>query len=236
LEASKKLAYFGELSASIAHEVNNPLGVIVMNSSFLEKRRAAGGLSPGAAEEVGRLSAAAKRATLAVQKLLQFARHTTERMPVRHKRVHLQSIVRETLDLFEDHIQVAGCGAQVDIPENLRPVNCDAEGIQQVLFNLLANAIDASPKGGEIRIKVTSDSECCSISVSDQGQGMSPDVVGRAKEMFFSTKGPERGTGLGLAISDAIVKNHAGELLLQSRLGQGTTVTVRLPVKRTSEG
>lgn len=231
LDASKKLAYLGEISASIAHEVNNPLGVIVMNSEFLANRSKQGEFTPAACKEVERLSSAAKRATLAVQKLLQFARYSTHDGEAKYKNIQLEPLIAETLTLLEDRIHSSHCSLHTEIPKGLPPILCDGQGIQQVLFNILTNAIDASPEGKQIGIRAAMNHKFLLLQVSDQGQGMSEDVLKRAKEPFFTTKDSNKGTGLGLAISDSIVRGHGGELILESRPDCGTTVTVKLPIK-----
>lgn len=230
LDASKKMAYLGELSTAIAHEVNNPLGVVVLNSDFLARRAETGRLPPDASQEALRIRLAARRATLAVQKLLQFARYSSRTAEPRRRPVRLDALVRETLDLLQDRIQLAGLAVRVDLPGDLPLLHCDEQGLQQVLFNLLTNALDATPQGGEIVIRACADRGRFVLQVVDRGWGMSEDTLRRAKEPFFTTKEAGRGTGLGLAISDSIVRTHGGELLLESRPGGGTTVTIRFPL------
>ncbi len=233
LEGSQKLAYLGEISASVAHEINNPLGIIVLNSEFLSKRAEAGTLDPGAAAEVGRVRTAALRATLAAQKLLQFARYSTQKTPATRRRTRVSPIVHETVELLKDRFQLSGCTVRTEIPEDLPAVSLDAQGIQQVLFNLLTNAIDASPKGGEIVVRVEVDEREFVLSVIDHGEGMSEELVQTVKQPFVSTKEPGGGTGLGLAISESIVKTHGGTLVIDSKVGEGTTMAVHLPQRST---
>ncbi|MBI2059957.1 MAG: hypothetical protein HYT87_09325 [Nitrospirae bacterium] len=228
LDAAKKLAYLGEVSATIAHEVNNPLGVLAMNSEFLEDRARSGELTPDAAREVARLRIASRRATLAVQKFLQFARYTTAG-GLRPRPAKLPTMVQECVELLGDKIHLARCVIRTDIPSNLPPVMCDGQGLQQVLFNFLTNAVDASPEGGEIVVRASLDGDGLHLQVSDQGKGMSEDELNRATEPFFTTK--EEGLGLGLAISHSIVRAHGGTLELRSEAGKGTTATVILPTK-----
>lgn len=231
LEGSQKLAYLGEISASIAHEINNPLGIIVLNSEFLAKRAEAGTLDPGAAAEVGRVRTAALRATLAAQKLLQFARYSTQRTPATRRRTRIDPIIHETVALLQDRFQLSGCPVRIEIPDDFPVVSLDAQGIQQVLFNLLTNAIDASPHGGEIVIRVQSDEHELVLLVCDHGEGMSEELAKTVKQPFVSTKEPGGGTGLGLAISESIVQTHGGTLVIDSKLGEGTTMAVHLPLR-----
>ncbi len=229
LDVSRKLAYLGELSAAIAHEVNNPLGVIVINAEFLAARSRKGTLPREAAEEAERLYAAARRATLAVQKLLQFARYSTGGARPAHRPAEIRPLVTETVSLIEDRIRESGVRVTLDVPDALPRVPCDAQGLQQVLFNLLTNALDASSPGGEISVRARSEGAWLVLEVADGGGGMTPEVLRRAKEPFFTTKEPGRGTGLGLAISDSIARQHSGELTLQNRAGGGVSAVVRIP-------
>lgn len=234
LDAAKKLAYLGELSTCIAHEVNNPLGVVVLNSEFLWKRCQKGELGPGETKEVTRLRLAAKRATLSVQRLLQFARYSMRSVDPPRNTLRLETLVGETLELLSDRLQVSGCTVRTEIPPGLPPVLCDEQGIQQVLFNLLTNAADASPPGGEILIRASADAEMFRLDVIDRGSGMSEAVLRRAKELFFTTKEHGRGTGLGLHISDSILRKHGGRLELASAPGAGTTASILIPLRGAS--
>ncbi|MBI2891430.1 MAG: HAMP domain-containing histidine kinase [Nitrospirae bacterium] len=228
LDAARKLAYLGEISATIAHEINNPLGVMSMNASFLDSRVRAGEFNSGAAEEIRRLRTASKRATLATQKLLQFARYTMKSDGLRPRPVKVAGMVGECLELLDDRIRLAGIQVRADLPPDLPEVVMDEQGIQQVLFNLLTNAIDASPEGGEVVVRAAAEREGLVLSVSDAGQGMSEESLRHATEPFYSTK--ELGLGLGLSISNSIVNAHGGSLGIKSRSGSGTTVTVRIPL------
>jgi len=230
LEKSKKLAYLGEIATSVAHEINNPLGVVVLNAEFLAKRAQKGELVPPVSDEVERVRAAAMRATLAAQKLLQFARYSTKEQGLQRRPVRPEPIVRETIELLSDEIRVAGCTTRVDVPSDLPPVSLDAQGIQQVLFNLITNALAASPSGSQIVVSARVESDQFTLSVIDSGHGMSEELLAHAKEPFVTTKGGGTGTGLGLAISDSIVRRHGGELVLESRHGEGTQATVRVPI------
>ncbi len=230
LDQSKKLAYLGEIAASIAHEVNNPLGIIVLNSGFLSKRAASGELQGPAITEIERIRAAATRATFAAQQLLQVARFTTNRSEMRRRPTRPQPMIAEVIELLRDRVHVSGCKLTVDVPQDLPPVSLDQQGVQQVLFNLLTNALDATPAGKEITIRAQIVDPSFVLTVSDQGQGMSADLLEHVKEPFITTKEAGKGTGLGLAISDSIVRGHGGRLVLESRPNVGTTVTVTLPL------
>lgn len=230
LDGARKLAYLGEISTSIAHEVNNPLGVIVMNAGFLQKRLKAGQIDPAATKEVERLSTAARRATLVVQKFLQFTRYSTRRGEVRQRPTRLDALVREALDLLEDRVRNNQAAVHLDFADDVPAISCEEQGIQQVIFNLLTNALDADSR--EIHVRLRLREGWVALSVRDTGKGMPPEVVARATEPFFTTK--EQGSGLGLAISRSIVQAHGGVMDIQSEPGKGTTVTIDLPMQEPS--
>lgn len=227
LDGARKLAYLGEISTSIAHEVNNPLGVIVMNAGFLQKRLKNGQIDPAATKEVERLSTAARRATLVVQKFLQFTRYSTQRGEVRQRPTRVDALVREALDLLEDRIRNLRITVRTEFAENLPAISCEEQGVQQVIFNLLTNALDSET--AEIVVRLSAQPGALVLEVADRGKGMPPEVLARATEPFFTTK--ELGSGLGLAISRSIVDAHAGRMDIGSEPGRGTTVTVALPFK-----
>ncbi|MBI4245350.1 MAG: HAMP domain-containing histidine kinase [Planctomycetes bacterium] len=237
LNSTKKMAYLGEISAIISHEINNPLGIIAMNSDFLLKRLKSGELNPDTAKEIDRLNKASRRAILAVSKLLQFACYSSHTsVSQQYELIDLNFIVDETIDLLSDRIQLSGCTIENNIKNthNLPPIYGEVQGIQQVIFNLLTNAIDASKKGGNIVIRAfVSDQGLLSVQIQDDGLGMSEEVAKHAKEPFFTTKKAGTGTGLGLAISDSIINKHGGHITIESKPNIGTTVTINIPIQVT---
>lgn len=230
LDQSKKLAYLGEIAASIAHEVNNPLGIISLNSGFLARRVGQGEVVGPAATEIARINAAATRATFAAQRLLQVARYSTHNTEMRRRACRPKTMIAETVELLRDRFSVAGCELVLDVPDDLPAVALDQQGIQQVLFNLLTNAIDATPSGKSITVSARVEGDTFVLAVADQGVGMSDELLRRATEPFVTTKEAGKGTGLGLAVSDSIVRGHGGKLQLASVPEQGTTATVYLPL------
>lgn len=228
LDSARKLAYLGEISTSIAHDVNNPLGVVLLNASFLKRRLEAGQLPKVCEPEVQRTWRAARRATLVVQKFLQFSRYSSDDGRVLHRPVDLRRLAEETVELLEDKLRNTRATVRVDAPEELDPVPCDEQGLLQVLLNLASNGLDASPEGGEVVIEVRVEERRVLLRVRDEGEGMAPEVLARVTEPFFTTK--EEGTGLGVSISRSIVESHGGELRYESQPGRGTTATVELPL------
>lgn len=234
LDASRKQVYLGEIASNIAHEINNPLGVIVMNCGLLMNRVRKGELSDTAAKEITRLHSTASKVTLIVQKFLQFARYTVKGGEIKYRQVNLKILAEETLNLLQDKLHLSGCTSVLKTGGESPAVYCDEQGIQQVLFNLLTNAIDASSRDSEITIEISASDEKFIIRVSDQGEGMTEEVKSKAFEPFFTTKEIGQGTGLGLAISSSIVNSHGGTISIDSKINQGTSITIVIPSNKTA--
>lgn len=233
VDLSRKLASLGQISASMAHEINNPLGIIAINADFLSKKIEGGGFDEKTAKEVGRLNTAARRACFVVNKLLQFTRYSTQGSRTPFHPVNMETLVRECIDLLEDRAQISQSSFRLEIPDELPMIACDGQGIQQVIFNLLTNALEAQHNGGEITIWAFADEERLTLKVQDNGEGMNEEILKQVMVPFFTTR--KDGTGLGLAISRSIVEAHDGELFLESSPGAGTVATVCLPRTSKSE-
>lgn len=227
LEAARRLAQLGEVSATIAHDVNNPLGVVVLNAGFLVRRLESGQLPEECHREVRRLWIAARRATMMVQRFLQIARWTNRPTLAAQRFVHVPALVEETVELLEERSRKAAVRIVISAAEDLDPVLCDEQGLMQVVMNLITNALDASPPGATVDVRVEVGAAGLVLTVSDQGPGMPPDVAARATEPFFTTK--ETGSGLGLAICDQVVRSHGGTLNAHSTAEHGTCFRVELP-------
>ncbi len=232
LEAARRLAQLGEVSASIAHDVNNPLGVVVLNAEMLNRRLDAGQLPEASHKEVRRLWIAARRATLMVQRFLQIARWSTRPSRAIQRLVDVPALVDETVELLEERARKAKVRIAVHASDGLDMVLCDEQGLMQVAMNLIANAIDASPAGEGVDVGISIEGPALVLTVCDRGPGMPADVAARATEPFFTTK--EKGSGLGLAICDKIIRSHGGTLTHGAR-EPGTCFRVELPHGRDHE-
>jgi signal transduction histidine kinase len=222
----EQLALVGELAASIAHEVRNPLAIIMNAASGM--RRAA--VSDGDRDTLlSIVDEEARRLNQLVEELLRFAR------PIEAARVPAS-----LYDICEQ-LRVAckeGYDVVLEASERVGAVLVDAGLFRLALDNLMANALQAMPQGGRVVLSISSGSfadgePAAIVAVTDHGVGMAPGELERAKKPFFTTK--PRGTGLGLSIAERIVEAHGGELGIESRVGVGTTVRLRLPVERISE-
>jgi len=223
---SEKLASMGQLAAGIAHEVNNPLGVVLMYSHMLLEE--ASDDSPLRAE-LSMIAEQTDRAKRIVAGLLNFARQNK----VVHAATDVREIVQRALRsaTVPDRIEVIVEHAGPDVAE------LDGEQITQVLVNLLTNAVAAMPDGGRLEVRTEGDADQLRLIVADTGTGIAPENRGRIFTPFFTTKKAGQGTGLGLAVSYGIVKMHRGDLRVVSNsdpaIGPtGTTFTVALPARQ----
>jgi two-component system, NtrC family, sensor kinase len=219
-----KLAAIGLLAGGVAHEVNNPLGAILAFSQLLRREA----LDPEETKDYLReIEESAIRCKKIVERLLSFARqaHRDERRPF-----SLNDVVGETSFLVEKSYLPAKVRLERALDPDLHDVQGNSNEIAQVLLNLICNARDAMPAGGVVRVRTKNLPRGeVQISVSDSGQGIPPEILGRIFDPFFTTKPEGKGTGLGLAVSYGIIREHRGRIEVRSRLGEGTEVEVVLP-------
>jgi two-component system NtrC family sensor kinase len=222
---ARSLASVGQLAAGVAHEINNPLGTIMLYSDILSKET-----PPTAAfrDDVQMISREAARCKDIVTALLNFARQNrlmAQETDINRLLKELASDL-ERLPLYKDVVIVR----KLDSPIPL--IQADPAQLRQVIVNLANNAAEAMSEGGTLTLTTMADpvGDRVSIVVEDTGVGISPENLSRLFTPFFTTKPIGRGTGLGLAISYGIVKMHRGQITVQSQVGKGTRFTVILPV------
>jgi len=228
LAACMRLTALGQLSAGVAHELNNPLSVILGFSQSLAQQF---GDNASLKEPLKNIEREALRCKRLVQDLLNFSRLPRSGMVMED----LVQVAEGALSLVETQTRIQNVELLRDFSPDLPKVFLDRHKIQQLLINLCTNALDAMPKGGRltIQMKCLSDPKepsLVQISVSDTGTGISPQIREHIFKPFFTTKESGKGTGLGLSLVREVVKEHVGQLDLVSELGKGTTFTVRLPV------
>ena len=228
---SARLAAVGELAAGVAHEINNPLSVVLTYSVLLrEKAQKAPAQTleafPKLVDRLQLVEEASRRCKTIADNLLTFSRQQddTSKQPV-----DVAVLINDALRLIRPLLRRENLRITSHVEDGVPHVSSNAQQMQQVLFNLMSNALYASPKGGEVRIHATAEDDGCSIQISDDGEGIPEDVVDRIFEPFFTTKPVGHGTGLGLSIVYGIVQSHDGKIEVQSEVGQGTTFTVWLP-------
>ena len=225
---SEKLAGLGTLAAGIAHEINNPIGIISSRIEIMLLDAESDPLPAEVMEDLRVLHRHAQRVARIAQGLLSFSRQAPgegTRAPV-----DLNTLVEDTLLLVEKQVVKGGIAVKRILDPGLPPVWGDENALQQVLMNLLTNARDALGAGGEISIETgiaPGEVKAVKLVVRDTGTGIPPDVLPRIFDPFFTTK--PSGTGLGLSVSYGIVRDHKGTLEVESRPGEGTTFILTLP-------
>ncbi|TEU14267.1 MAG: response regulator [Anaerolineales bacterium] len=227
LVQAEKLAAMGRLAASIAHEINNPLQAI-HNCLHLtlkkplneEKKNRYLGM---AQEEVERL-------ITIVQRMLEFYRPSKEGMAP----TDVHTIIENVLTLSSKRLQHGKITVTKKLASDLPPISAVRDQLKQVFLNLVINAVEAMPQGGELRIetKLSGDEDGLSVAFTDTGVGLSEKEQENIFEPFFTTKAT--GTGLGLSVSYGIIERHGGRIKVQSELGKGATFTVHLPLNSTT--
>ncbi len=219
LEEAEKLAQVGQLAASLAHEIKNPLagisGAIQVIRDSMRPENPHWPIIEGVLQQIGRLDHT-------VKDLLVFARPK----PPRYQRCDLQRAILRVVSLLRKEPAFARIKFECTGEQNLPAIAADEHQFEQLLMNLLLNAAHASSEDGLVRLTSAADGDRVRFAVADRGCGMTVDVARRAMEPFFTTKA--RGTGLGLPICHKIVEAHGGHILIQSTPDEGTEVTVEL--------
>jgi signal transduction histidine kinase len=223
LVQSEKMSAIGQLTAGIVHDVKNPLAVIKGLAELMEDDPA---LDEMNRKNLGQIGEHVNRANRIVTDLMKFARQSNLEMLPGDMRTTVETVVRLNNYLAkQNRVRVV-----TDLP--LQPVitTYDPQLIEQVLVNLVQNAIQAMPNGGTLRLNISQSAHTVAIAVQDTGTGIAPEHLGKIFDPFFTTKPTGEGTGLGLAVSYGIVANHSGKIEVDSTVGKGTTFTVMLPV------
>lgn len=224
-----KLQAVGTLTAGVAHELNNPINNLMLTAAALEEEYA--DLDDDERKEmVADLVSESERARDIVRNLLDFARASdVELAPI-----DVEQLIGDTLQLASNQIKLAKVRVRGELEENVPPVYGDRRQLTQVLLNLVLNALDAMLGGGTLTITVDTspDGSFVNIALHDTGVGIPAQNLDRIFQPFFSTKRQAKGTGLGLSVSLGIIKQHGGDIRVESEPGQGTTFMVSLPNAR----
>jgi len=219
---SEKLAAVGQLTAGIVHDVKNPLTVIKGLAESLQEET---GFDAGTQKDLSLICESATKANQIVGDLLKFSRQSTPEMQYQDFKATVEASLRITGYLARKaNVQVI-----TDLPQQSVPATYDAQQIEQVLINLIQNAIQAMPQGGTLRVSLSQAGEAIALAIQDTGIGIPPENLHRIFDPFFTTKPEGEGTGLGLSVSYGIITHHRGRIDVESVVGQGTTFTILLP-------
>lgn len=221
---SEKLASLGVLAGGVAHEINNPLMVILGRTELMLMDE---NLGEDPRKNLETICHETERIGKIVQNLLTFSRKSRQE---RIESVDVSDVLERTLTLSEHQLTVGNVKVHKQIDPDIQPIDANAGQLQQVFMNLIINAHHAMPDGGELTIRTASlPDDKVVIEISDSGCGISPEDINRIFDPFFTTKEEGKGTGLGLAVSRNIIDNHGGDIGVHSTIGAGTTFRVVLP-------
>jgi two-component system NtrC family sensor kinase len=225
---SEKLASLGKMAAGVAHEINNPLTSIILNTHLLLEEKKEGDEER---EPLTLVADEAARCAQIVSGLLNFARQT----PAASAPADVNDIVERAVQLLEMQASVRNIRIERDTDPSLPLIKLDRNKIQQVFSNLTLNACEAMPRGGTLRItsRMSRDGTAVEIVFADTGVGIPRENIPKLFDPFFTTK--SFGTGLGLAVSYGIVRQRGGTIDVRSEVGRGATFTVRLPLEEKPE-
>ena len=235
---SEKLAIMGRLAAGVAHEINNPISGILTYIKLLLRKLDKGKLFSSNSSELKKYLLILERETdrcgKIVQNLLNFSRRTEPQI----RFIDISSVLEQSFLLLEDQLKTGNIEVRKQMKSPLPRIMADFGQMQQVFMNLILNAIQAMPDGGKLTVKARTEGtvgrECfLFVEVSDTGCGISEEDIPKIFDPFFSTRGAKAGTGLGLGLSivQRIIRDYHGHIGVKSRLGKGTTFTVKLPAE-----
>lgn len=224
LRHADRLATIGMLAAGVAHELNEPLGNIL---GFAQLAKKGGGIPTSVKQDMEKIETASLHAREIIQKLLVFARQ----VPPEKKRTNLNDVVNDGFYFLNARCAKEGielvCNLSPDLPE----IVADPVQLNQVLVNLVVNALQSMSGAGRIMVQTQFCDNAVCLIVEDTGPGMDQDVLDKIFVPFFTTKDVGRGTGLGLPVVHGIVTGHGGSINVKSQIGRGTSFEIRLPVK-----
>jgi two-component system NtrC family sensor kinase len=221
---SRKMAAIGDLTAGIAHELNNPLNNISLTIEALIDE-----FDEWSREEklkmLHTVSTQVERASATVANLLDFTRRDGSSF----EELSINDVINRTVRLVSNEINLHNIKLVLELGDNLPPLMGNVHNLQQVFLNLFLNAIQAMPDEGRLKVKSYVEDNLIKIDISDTGSGIPPEILDKIFDPFFTTKEVGKGTGLGLSVSYGIIKKHNGHVTVKSKLGKGTHFSVMLP-------
>jgi len=224
---AEKLTSLGQLAASIAHEINNPLSGVLAYTQLLAKKVRGDNIPKEVAlGYLSKMEAELTRSTKLIRSLLDFARQS----PPAFRQLNLNDVVNRAFDLAAHSAELQHVQIVRELDPSLPNLMADFDQLHQVCTNLILNAIQAMPQGGKLTLRTSVNNGQLKIEVQDTGCGISPENMRKLFTPFFTTKHEVKGVGLGLAISYGIIQRHHGRIEVQSKKGEGTTFTIYLPL------
>lgn len=234
LVESEKQAAIGELSAGLCHEINNPISIILNRIECLRMEAQELALPAVVMKDLEVIYSCAAKVSSTIQDLLIFSRHHLANV----EEINLKKLIEGVIGMLQRDLQTNACMVHLSLSPDALDVYGDSDRLEQVFRNLIANAIDAMPGGGDIVIETERSAERGGviIRVKDRGEGIPEGTLHRIFDPFFTTKRLGKGSGLGLSICYGIMKNHGGDIRAQSTPGEGSTFSLYLPDLRGLRG
>jgi len=223
---AEKMASLGRLSAGVAHQLNNPLGGIILYTKLVIEDYK---LEEAAIEDLQRILKDAERCRDTIKELLEFSRQTNYLM----QPCDINDTISRTLFLIENQTLFQNIDLKKDMAPSLPPISADVQQLNHVFMNIILNAADAMEGKGELTIKsyLRSNLNRVCIEISDTGPGIPEDTLSHIFDPFFTTKEEGKGTGLGLSLAYSIIENHGGSIQATSKPGKGATFVIEFPRK-----
>jgi signal transduction histidine kinase len=230
---TEKLASMGKLAGYIAHEINNPIGIIVSRAECILMDSNDKGYPELLLTDIEVIKKHSNRIATITKGMLTFSRKS----PAEFRDVDINVVIDETLLLFEKQFMINDIRIQKNIGCDLPKIQGNATQLQQVFFNIFNNSLDVLPNGGEIMIRSQCNTDgMLHLFISDTGPGIANEHVSKIFEPFFTTKGDNKGTGLGLSVTYGIIKDHHGQINVHSDVDAGTTFEILLPLNKKTQG
>ena len=228
---AEKMSSLGELAAGVAHQLNNPLGGIILFTKLVLEEY---DLEEAAQDDLKRILTDAERCRDTVKELLEFARQGSQFM----KPVDINTSLSRTMFLIEKQTLFQNIQTDWDLQDHLPPAHADIQQLNHLFMNIIINAAQAMEGKGSLSFKthLSQNEEYIFIEIVDTGPGIPEEILTQIFEPFFTTKEEGKGTGLGLSMAYSIVENHGGTISVNSKVGQGTTFAIKLPVAKNIEG
>jgi signal transduction histidine kinase len=224
---AEKLASLGQLSASIAHEINNPLAGVLTYTKLLARKISSDTFEKGAAlNDLAKMESEVSRCSRIIRNLLDFSRQSQPTL----KLVDVNQVVEQVLSMVGHQAQLQNVEIVRELSPSLPKVMADSDKLQQVFTNLALNAIQAMSAGGKLTLRTLATDDQVETDVQDTGTGIPKENLSKLFTPFFTTKEKGSGVGLGLAVVRGIVERHRGQIKVQSEVGKGTTFSVYLRV------
>ena len=223
LELSRRMAAIGRLTSGVGHEVKNPINAIVVHLELLRSKMSQDSSANGA-RHLEIIQSEIHRLDRVVQTLVDFSRPVELQL----KDQDLRGIVSSVQMLASAELETRNIAVASEMPDHAVNVRIDADLLKQALLNVVLNGAQAMPEGGELAIRLTEDTRSAILKVEDHGEGIPPEIRDRIFDLYFTTKSD--GSGIGLAMTYRILQLHHGQIDVESKLGKGSTFTLRIPV------